>query len=351
VQFAFFHAQSGFYYYITILYEITPNNLVLVPIVTVDFFKTNIYEGDDGQVVKALDATRTSIGCLQLIFLLLDIFLDKKEIYSKNQNANIFTVIFRAKIISEFITTILFFVCYGLKRSLLTDQEMTYWQVNNTEGWVQKNITEFYWTAFSYFVDNVLESVVFFFTFWRFCTIFYTMNRVKSFAFLLYYSFTKIYSYLIIMIGIVISFSIVSNNLFGSYGNNYSDFASCFSNVLMISIGHFSLPDKRVEAYWVSVYILLVLIIIVFFFLSTYAGMFLESFRIVSLRKGYAFDKKNRDSDGFFNFIGQINKKKFDEIKGKLEKALKEKSEGKSGGKKQKDFKKVKEQKEEAQQQ
>lgn len=316
--------------------------------VTVDFFKTNIYEGSEGQVLKALDATRTSIGCLQLIFLILDIFLDKKEIYSKDTKANIFTVIFRAKIISEFVTTILFFVCYGLKRSLLTDVEMTYWQGDFTQGWEQKNITEFYWTAFSYFVDNVLESVVFFFTFWRFCTIFYTFNRVKTFAFMMYYSLTKIYSYLIIMIGIVISFSIVSNNLFGSYGSNYSNFATCFSNVLMVSIGHFSLPDKRVETYWVCIYILLVLIIIVFFFLSTFAGMFLESFRIVSLRKGYAFDKKNIDSDGFFNFIGKINKKKFDEIKLNLEKAIKDKIENKNvGGKKQKDFKKVKQQKEE----
>jgi hypothetical protein len=276
--------------------------------------------------------------------LMMDIYFDKKEIYAKETNANIFTVILTGKYISEFCNAILYFVSYGIKKSFLIDDEMLYWKVDNeSQPWRQLTITEFYWTFFMYFVDNIIESFIFFFCFWRFCMLFYTIHRVKSFAFFIYYSMTKIYSFLIIMIGIVIAFAVVSNNLFGSYGPNYVDFLACFSNVLMISIGHFPTPDKRVERYWLSMFILLVLIIIVFFFLSTFAGMFLESFRIVSLRKGYAFDKKDMDSDNFFRFLKKINKRKLEELKNQLEKAIKDgKDKTVVKEKKSKDFNKVK---------
>ena len=142
---------------------------------------------------------------------------------------------------------------------------------------------------------------------------FYSLHRIRSFVFFITHTLGKILSFLFVMIIIIFSFAIIGNNLFGNFNENFGDIAGSITSVLLFSIGHFPYIQYSFSPNWLSLIILLMFIVIIYFFLSTFAGMSLESFRIVSMRKGYAFDNKNKDSENLLKLLKEICKKKNNE--------------------------------------
>lgn len=314
VTFAFYHFTSDFYYYITIMYELSSDGSVLPTELSVNYFLTNLYSGTQGQRLRIMDVVRMLISLFLIFFILKDIIIERKEIYKNNPNANLFHVIFRFKTISEFFVVILYCFSFSIKNIYLHDTTYTYWSVSIDNGWLTTPRDEFFFTLYWFTNDNVIESVIFFIIIWRFFMTFFRLKRIRNLAFFYYHSFIKISTFMVILFAVFIAFSVLANNVFGSHIEEFQNLPSSITYVLLLTIGHFpGNINKSGQNGCLCIFFFLLCIFIIYFFLSTFVGIYLESFRITSIRKGYSFDKKSQDSQLLINYF---KRKDFNKLKG-----------------------------------
>jgi hypothetical protein len=315
--FTFLQKQSTMYFFVSITYECTAEGSVLPPNVFVDNFMLDIYGGTRGAKMHIMDIIRLIITILLFAFIIKDIIDDKRKLSLNGENYSIFRIILATKVILECCSIFTYWGSLAIKLNYLNDKiGNTLYRAEDisTHQWVTIPRFEFFWTQYWYFTDNCIESAIFILVSWRFCMFFYTFSRIRSFGFFLVSAFMKISSFLLILIIVIFTFAVFSNNLFGNEFDNFRDFSTSLVNILMFSIGHFNISVLKFnQTMWLIILMILILIILIFFFLSTFVGIYLESFRITSMRKGYSFDKKNKDSERFMKFIlnkSNISKKK-----------------------------------------
>ena len=82
-------------------------------------------------------------------------------------------------------------------------------------------------------------------------------------------------------------FIIFANNLWGQYYDTFVDFSSSFQNLLLFSIGHFdSQIFFSIFDDWNITFLFMFYILIVFFIMNSFVGIYLEAYRIIKLNKG-----------------------------------------------------------------
>jgi hypothetical protein len=69
-------------------------------------------------------------------------------------------------------------------------------------------------------------------------------------------------------------------------------------------LGHFQINlGQPAKLIWTMVFMLMTITFFIYFFNSSFIGVYLESFRISSMRKGYSFDRKDLDTENLMNMV------------------------------------------------
>ena len=141
--------------------------------------------------------------------------------------------------------------------------------------------------------------------------IFVIFNRVKVFFSYLINAFAGIFSYFLLVLFLIISFSFFSNNLWGSHSEQYRDLAGSLTATLLFTIGHFNTEAFSLNfTIWNAIYIFLFFMIFIYFITTTYVGIYMESYRLNSLKYGNAYNYRMLNEQQHEKDFGKKKQKK-----------------------------------------
>ena len=109
-----------------------------------------------------------------------------------------------------------------------------------------------------------------------------------------------IYSF--ILFPMLIGFCFVGMNLWGTYSEEYSTFQNAFISILLLAVGKADvLALVTIDYYWTLLFLTFFYFVIVFFLISVFLGIFVDSYRMVIMDIGYSFGRQSSwKLSGFF---------------------------------------------------
>jgi hypothetical protein len=270
---------------------------VLSPVVTIVPFLANVYADDTGALILIFDILRLVFILLMFIFTFQSIVDAKRKLHDTEKNVTGYMkIFFQPKIITTIIIMLLYIILFATKALYLKMDSDEIWPQSSSNGFLRSVNKEFYSTVNNFELAIVLETLIIFSLFARMILFFYDYTRIFGFFIYIYNSFKRVASFFMMLIFFLLSFAVFANNLWGQYFDAYRDIASSITNVLLFSIGHF---QTQIYGYnyrwWNIIFTFLFFLIFIYFSLTTFVGIFLESYRITSTEIGYSYEYRKKD--------------------------------------------------------
>ncbi len=260
-------------------------------------FLPNIYDINNGSTMRALDILRL-ISVLVIMFTGSVYFQREYEKVKKlpeDERSSLLELIFETNFFSDIYTLTLYLACFAIKITKLSVnlEQSIYFQnikIENEPFYIENNF-EFFNFVSIFESQIILECLLVFGCLFKIMNAFVLFKRVKVFSSYLINAFARVFSYFLLVFFLIISFSFFSNNLWGSYSEQYRDVIGSLTATLLLSIGHFN--KEAFTSYatvWNDIYIFLFFMIFIYFITSSYVGIYIESFRLNSLKLGDGYD-------------------------------------------------------------
>ena len=100
--------------------------------------------------------------------------------------------------------------------------------------------------------------------------------------------------YSIILFPILIGFCFVGMNLWGAQSQEYSTFQNAFISIILLAVGKADVINLvSIDYYWTLLFLTFFYFVIVFFLISVFLGIFIDSYRLVIMDLGYSFGRQN----------------------------------------------------------
>ena len=104
---------------------------------------------------------------------------------------------------------------------------------------------------------------------------------------------TDIFNYSIILFPILLGFAALAQSIFGSNMVDYSNFERSFISILLLTIGQVDWTRMITAAPTITLpFLLIFYMIIVFFLLSLFLGIYIDNYRTVVLEFGFLYEKE-----------------------------------------------------------
>lgn len=234
-----------------------------------------------------------------LIFTANTFFDAKKKLHETDKNINSYILIFfQPKVITTSIIMILYVILFVSKLSHLNIDLNNVLIIDLANKYGSAIYYDFYPIVQKYELVVILETVIIFSLFARMIFFIYDYPRVNTFFIFLFNSFKKIIVFFIILMMFIICNAIFANNLWGNNYEVYKDLPASITNILLFSIGHFQIQIYGQSfTIWNIIFTLQFFFIFIFYCLTTFVGIFLESYRITSLEIGYSYDSRKGEED------------------------------------------------------
>lgn len=319
LTFVLYNPNFDYYFYYTILYELS-DNYVTYSSMKIDLFKPNIYinvltgEKNDSMITE--DFIRFLINIFFTIFCLKEFLKEISHSVNKQDRPSVLLTLMQTKYIIELSIIVLYFTRYTLKnfysitikdlRSLLVFKDSQY----KNSFFTKQIYMEFFNLKDFYNTDKLYDIFLFFISYVRIIGYFVYNPKMKGFLNFIFDALVRIAYFMVLYLIVLVFLCVFSNNLFGLEVETFKDFMSSFSYILLFCNGHNNLIKSRNNfSAWEMVFIFMIFIMIVFFLNSIFVGIYLESFRLVSWKTGYAKQKKDRKGI-FEKLIHLLAKKK-----------------------------------------
>lgn len=294
---AFYSKSANFYFYTYTNYEIPPYGGILDPQFIVIPFLPNIYKYDYGKLLGILDILRIVIA----IILLISGFLNFTKTYSVAQalpleeKPTIFDILIETNFMTDIYTFVLYLACFIIKLvslSLNFSSSLFFAKTNvNGETISIQNNYELFNIAENFQTQIILECLLIFGDIFKFANIFSLNPRFKLFFNYIVLCFRKTIVYFIVVLFLIISFSIFSNNLWGYYTSDYKDIWISITGTLLFSIGHFNgTAYDNNYMIWNIIYILLFFMVFIYFIMTSFVGLYMECYRLNNLQSGNSYE-------------------------------------------------------------
>lgn len=238
------------------------------------------------------------IFILMIFCLTLKIFFDEKKLKDEKTSVILFKAFLDSRLITTTLILFLYISCYAIKAIYLTKipGDIIYSLSNN--GYLKMNTYEYYTIVSNYEMVVILDTIIIFCLFFLFLLFSRYFVRFNIFLTYILKCIRSVFVYVLIVILILLCEAIFSNNLWGQNYQEYRDLPASFMNTLLFSIGHY---QKQVfeNQYqnWNLFYTLLFFLIVIYFILSSFVGIFLEAYRLTCLEHGYAYDYRKGKLD------------------------------------------------------
>jgi hypothetical protein len=290
-----YNKYSDFFIYMSILYEIPSYGGSINPIVEVRNFLPNIYEYSS--IISLIDLIRLII-CI-LILILEMVFLtnrygenkSKKKIVTREKLIN--TRVILSFLIFIFLLVILLMRITTLSQDLniLTNfQKVEYEQLGKTFSLMNNRDCADIVQSFE--INVMLECILIIFLIAYVIEFFNILYRYKIFVNYVANCFRQIFFYYLIVLLILFSFSLFANNLWGQFREKYSDIYLSITSTLLFSIGHLDFSALNDFKEWSMFYLCLFFFIFIYFIMTSFVGIFIEAYRLNSLKYGNMNDNR-----------------------------------------------------------
>jgi len=96
----------------------------------------------------------------------------------------------------------------------------------------------------------------------------------------------------------------VGMNLWGAQAQEYSTFQDAFISIILLSLGIADAINLvNIDYYWTLLFLTFFYFVIVFFLISVFLGIFIDSYRLVIMDLGYSFGRQNAWKLSGFNIF------------------------------------------------
>lgn len=83
-------------------------------------------------------------------------------------------------------------------------------------------------------------------------------------------------------------------NLWGSSQIDFTTFKSSFISILLMTLGKINVNELvAIDYYWSLIFLSFFYFVIIFFLLSVFLGIVIDSYRLVVMDQGYSLNKEN----------------------------------------------------------
>jgi hypothetical protein len=285
----YFHYPDQFFYYVNVLFEFNTFGKVSIPRINVTPFNLNIYYDKTGKILLVLDIIRLVLS----FFLALMALKNLKDNFDLKKGTQASVADYVLTVINPFfslifVSFILYLIVFIKKMSSLNQNLSTVFSIKKgVYDFKELNKNDYGNIAYDYEFVVMLDTLIIYLLFARICLVFSDFTRIKMFFSYMKISIINSFTFICIISLIFVSFAVFANNLFGDEKDNFRDFGASLMSVILITIGHFRLIDtekNKVDYIWKNFFLTLYIFIVVYLFLSTFIGIFLDSFRIAILR-------------------------------------------------------------------
>ena len=289
---------SKTYYYIGMLFELdsktNPIDTKIIP------FYLNIKNDiPKGKMIYILDIFRLILVIILLGLTIYNLYFKLSEQNKKTKNSlnclHFIDKAFNLAVILDILIFIFVILAFDRKRRYLYQDDSFFGKLTELEHITER---EYYPIAHSYELSLIYESIVFILLFLRVIPFFSFYSRIKMILHYLRLALVKISVYFLIYIILIIFFAIYAHVLIGTQKQDYSNYSSSLLFVLLLSLSHYDLVIfETSDQNYMVVFMFLFYIIVVFFIMSSFFGIIIESYRLSALKFGnnysMRFSKKN----------------------------------------------------------
>jgi hypothetical protein len=193
---------------------------------------------------------------------------------------------------------ILYIYIFSKKFTYLNTKLGQFLDLDLTNDFAKFKNYEFFTIVNNYETVILLETILVFAIIARYVFILGNIKRIVTFFQYLTNSFKGVLAYWLIIILFLVFFSIFAHSIFGERFTSFSDYGSAFVYTLLFAIGHCTTEIFYHNDYdWSIIWVFLFFFVFIYFFLFNFIGIFLEEFRIISLKLGYGYDKRKHVDD------------------------------------------------------
>jgi hypothetical protein len=196
------------------------------------------------------------------------------------------------------IMIILYIYIFAKKFTYLNQELGQYLDLDLTKDYARFKKFEFFTIVDNYESVLLCEAILLFAIIARYLFVLGNIRRIYTFFQYLTNSFKAVLAYWLIIILFIIFFAIFANNIFGELFGSFADMGNSFVHVLLFSIGHLETNIfYHIDYGWSMIWVFLFFFVLIYFFLFNFIGIFLEEYRIISLKLGYGYDRRKDFDD------------------------------------------------------
>jgi hypothetical protein len=299
-----YNYNDNLYYYIYFLIE-RNNNAGILPIkYEIKPFYSNLKKMQNGKGIKVIDTFRLIFGIFLFLISLLEIYLNhfEEKTYTKiiqekkeDKNESLLNSILNLRVLIDLFLFIFIIISFSNKNKNL------YQNLNEIEDTIILDDTYEITNNFEYHkISNdfeyaiIYDSILLILCLFRILTFFSNLNLIKPIYMYIRNSFYRAIPFLCIYIILILIFALYGHLLFGLEHISYSKYSKSFLSCLELSIFHFKKVHNPNSAFIIyeSVFIFLFSVLIIFFIVNSFFGMYLDTYRINCLKYNNIYNIK-----------------------------------------------------------
>ena len=299
-DFTIYDTITKTYYYIYFLYENSFTSNSPIPKVKIIPFYPDLKELSHGQAIYVLDIFRLIFVIVLFVIMFKTIYdeiLDNISLKKKNKvSKNVLSIIFSLDVMIDLALFVIYISLFAIKVNNLykkaKDREIA---SISPDSYSRISPMEYYNIASDYETVVMLESSLIICLLLKLFSYLAKLVRFHNIAKYIKLSITKGLSLFIFYIILIIFFAIFGQILFGASSSQFTKYPIALLSTLEFSISHFNTkilsPSSYQENYQV-VFMFLLFIMVIYFFISSFFGVYLESYRLNSLKHGNTYEMR-----------------------------------------------------------
>lgn len=273
--FTFYSPSQDTWVLTNLLIEISVTGIVKPSYISPIVFHPNLKTIENGE-------TLVNLIVMRFLFCIYYLYLYLRDIFTKNEHGKFnLSHIYSIGGIFDLASFSLSIVTLALATKISEDEEI----IN------KKEFTDFLNTARTFHTFLVINSYLILLILMRLLLVFRINRRLHLLLLAIEYASKNIIFYVIFIMPLLIAFCFLSMSIWGPYEVHYRSIGWAMFNNVILTLGTGDLLDLyQYNAFWTIVYVILFVFFVWFFLMSTFTGIYMDTYRTVRGREGYRDD-------------------------------------------------------------
>ena len=285
------------YFYISFLYEFSLNTGNTFPKIDIIPFIPDLSSTKGGKTIKYLDVFRLLLIILLSLITIYQFYITLTQKNKKTQfnigkhfkKESFISAFLSLEIIIDLADFIIFLILFVKKRDHLYQDMVKNGELSFENRFYELNTIEYQKIAMEYQTVLQLESLLII------LLVFFNENsRIKKYFKFLRLSLYKVYPYFIFYLFFCFIFAIFAQQIWGSYDSNFKYYNESFLSIIEFSISHVQkvFQKNNIWDIYIAVFTFMFYVIIIYFIMNTFFGIYFESYRLTNLKHGVGYDSR-----------------------------------------------------------